>query len=186
MTVTLASPPLISDAGMCVTTAMYNRAPESAPVATWAANTWIFALLLRYTVLRKSNTHISNPQSLCQLRQQSSSNASSRHFYAHPPWVFFGNIILNYVILSHRWEGEEVTFQDLQAGRAPGMKGFLKIKGCCAQAVADSFLYAWVDSCCIDKTSSAELSEAINFIFYWYERSQVCYAYLSDMSVGLD
>jgi hypothetical protein len=99
---------------------------------------------------------------------------------------FFGDAIPNYAILSHRWEGEEVTFQDLQAGRAPGMKGFPKIKGCCAQAVADGFLYAWVDSCCIDKTSSAELSEAINSMFHWYKRSQVCYVYLSDVSTGLN
>jgi hypothetical protein len=37
-------------------------------------------------------------------------------------------------------------------------------------------------SCCIDKTSSAELSEAINSMFRWYSRSKVCYAYLTDVS----
>ena len=42
-------------------------------------------------------------------------------------------------------------------------------------------LYQWIDSCCIDKSSSAELSEAINSMFRWYEESQVCYAYLSDV-----
>lgn len=66
------------------------------------------------------------------------------------------------------------------------MKGFSKIKGCCAQAVADGFRYAWIDSCCIDKPSSAELSEAINSMFHLYERSQVCYVYLSDVSTGLE
>lgn len=40
----------------------------------------------------------------------------------------------------------------------------------------------WIDSCCIDKTSSAELSEAINSMFEWYRRAEVCYAYLSDVS----
>jgi hypothetical protein len=40
----------------------------------------------------------------------------------------------------------------------------------------------WIDSCCIDKSSSAELSEAINSMFQWYKNAQVCYAYLSDVS----
>jgi hypothetical protein len=39
----------------------------------------------------------------------------------------------------------------------------------------------WIDTCCIDKTSSAELSEAINSMYMWYQNSQVCYAYLSDV-----
>lgn len=33
----------------------------------------------------------------------------------------------------------------------------------------------------IDKTSSTELSEAINSMFKWYQRSAVCYAYLVDV-----
>jgi hypothetical protein len=37
-------------------------------------------------------------------------------------------------------------------------------------------------SCCIDKTSSAELSEAINSMFRWYKNAAVCYVYLSDVS----
>jgi hypothetical protein len=39
----------------------------------------------------------------------------------------------------------------------------------------------WLDSCCIDKTSSAELSEAINSMYRWYQNAQVCYAYLEDV-----
>jgi hypothetical protein len=38
-----------------------------------------------------------------------------------------------------------------------------------------------VFSCCIDKTSSAELSEAINSMFRWYRAATICYAYLSDV-----
>jgi hypothetical protein len=41
--------------------------------------------------------------------------------------------------------------------------------------------WCWVDTCCIDKSSSAELSEAINSMFKWYEQSIVCIAYLSDV-----
>lgn len=44
------------------------------------------------------------------------------------------------------------------------------------------FAYVWVDTCCIDKKSSAELNEAINSMYKWYERAAICYVYLSDVS----
>ena len=40
----------------------------------------------------------------------------------------------------------------------------------------------WIDTCCIDKSSSAELSEAINSMFRWYRNADVCYAFLSDVN----
>jgi hypothetical protein len=49
-----------------------------------------------------------------------------------------------------------------------------------SRAAAWGFEYVWVDTCCIDKTSSAELSEAINSMFSWYQKADVCYVYLSD------
>ncbi|KAH8755622.1 hypothetical protein F5882DRAFT_482080 [Hyaloscypha sp. PMI_1271] len=61
------------------------------------------------------------------------------------------------------------------------MLGWKKIEGCCQMASRDQLEWAWVDSCCIDKTSSAELSEAINSMFRWYRDAEVCYAYLSDV-----
>ena len=48
-------------------------------------------------------------------------------------------------------------------------------------AAADGFHYIWIDTCCIDKASSAELSEAINSTYRWYHESGVCYAYLADV-----
>ena len=39
----------------------------------------------------------------------------------------------------------------------------------------------WVDTCCIDKTNNAELSEAINSMWKWYSNSGVCFAYLADV-----
>lgn len=91
--------------------------------------------------------------------------------------------IADYAILSHRWEKEEVTLQDLRGEkpRGPQMAGYSKIKGFCKQAAHEGWKYAWIDSCCIDKTSSAELSEAINSMFKWYENAQVCFVYLSDV-----
>ena len=97
-------------------------------------------------------------------------------------YEFFGNAIPHYAILSHRWGTEEVSLQDLRDGKCSGMKGFSKIKKLCERAAADGWHYAWMDSCCIDKTSSAELSEAINSMFQWYKQSTVCYVYLSDVA----
>jgi hypothetical protein len=76
---------------------------------------------------------------------------------------FVGNNIPAYAILSHPWGDGEVTFQDWQDfPKASQKTGFAKIKSACAQARADSHDYIWVDTNCIDKSSSAELSEAIN------------------------
>ncbi|KAK3369299.1 heterokaryon incompatibility protein-domain-containing protein, partial [Lasiosphaeria ovina] len=86
-----------------------------------------------------------------------------------------------YAILSHTWAEEEVSFQDIQQGLAQSRRGFEKVAGACAQAVQDGFEYLWIDTCCIDKSSSAELSEAINSMFRWYRDAEVCYAFLSDV-----
>ena len=99
---------------------------------------------------------------------------------------FQSNDIPDYAILSHRWSAEEVSFRDLQDRRGPGLAGFAKIKGCCAQAASDGWQYVWIDSCCIDKSSSAELSEAINSMFQWYRDAEVCYAYLADVPEDTD
>lgn len=87
-----------------------------------------------------------------------------------------------FAILSHTWGEEEVLFEDLVSGIARTRKGWSKIERCCERALADGFEYVWIDTCCIQKTNSAELSEAINSMMEWYERSSVCYVYLSDVS----
>jgi hypothetical protein len=58
--------------------------------------------------------------------------------------------------------GRGSVLQDLRDGSAAGMVGYSRIERCGAQAALDGWDYAWVDSCLIDKTSSSELSEAIN------------------------
>ena len=89
-----------------------------------------------------------------------------------------------YAILSHTWEDDEVTFKDMRKYRAvaESKKGFQKIRHCADQAVKDGIDYVWIDTCCIDKSSSAELSEAINSMFRWYRNSAICYAFLSDVT----
>ncbi|KAH7922675.1 HET-domain-containing protein [Leucogyrophana mollusca] len=91
-----------------------------------------------------------------------------------------------YAILSHVWGEEEVTFRDINEPHAVNLRGYTKIEHCCAQARADGYEYVWVDTCCIDKSSSAELSEAINSMYRWYAEAAVCYAYLEDVSSGED
>ncbi|KAJ8128163.1 hypothetical protein O1611_g5473 [Lasiodiplodia mahajangana] len=93
-----------------------------------------------------------------------------------------------YAILSHTWgpDHEEISFHDLQDGITRTGPGRSKFDHCCSQATIDSLPYVWIDTCCIDKTSSAELSEAINSMFKWYQRAKICYAYLSDVDVDED
>lgn len=88
-----------------------------------------------------------------------------------------------YAILSHTWEEDEVLFKDMyDIGHAKSKKGWSKVQMTCRLARKQSLAYAWVDTCCIDKSSSAELSEAINSMFRWYQMAGICYAYLSDLA----
>ncbi|KAF2186629.1 HET domain protein [Zopfia rhizophila CBS 207.26] len=89
--------------------------------------------------------------------------------------------IPKYAILSHRWGDDEVSFQDIQNATAIQRAGYIKIKLCCDQAAKDGLQYVWVDTCCIDKSSSAELTESINSMYRWYQNAAVCYAYLFDV-----
>jgi len=99
-----------------------------------------------------------------------------------------------YAILSHTWGEKEVTFGHLDAPDPETL--FLnlekidgdiyalslnKITGCCRIAAAYNFEWIWLDTLCIDKSSSAELSEAINSMFVWYRDATTCLAYLSDV-----
>ncbi|KAJ4146269.1 hypothetical protein NW754_001736 [Fusarium falciforme] len=95
---------------------------------------------------------------------------------------FFDISIPEYAILSHTWDDGEVSLQDWADRKNRRFKpGFQKIMWACSQAVKDKLDYVWVDTNCIDKSSSAELSEAINSMFKWYRRSTICYVYLEDV-----
>lgn len=94
---------------------------------------------------------------------------------------YFCDDVPLYVILSHVWGKGEVTFDDIGKPYAKDMVGYKKIVKCCEQAVRDGFEWVWIDTCCIDKKSSAELSEAINSMYRWYWQAEICYAYLQDV-----
>ncbi|KAI0742506.1 heterokaryon incompatibility protein-domain-containing protein [Daedaleopsis nitida] len=94
-----------------------------------------------------------------------------------------------FAILSHVWQQDEQTFQELQAlrskcastGENPREFASEKIRKCCQLAQRHGYAWLWVDTCCIDKTSSAELSEAINSMFRYYSAAGICYAFLQDV-----
>ncbi|KAH6684899.1 heterokaryon incompatibility protein-domain-containing protein [Plectosphaerella plurivora] len=94
-----------------------------------------------------------------------------------------------YAILSHTWGPEEVTFQDLCASAAPDRTswtkaGYAKIVQTCRLAKERGLDYAWIDTCCIDKKSSAELTESINSMFAYYKNAEICIVHLEDLPTG--
>ncbi|KAM0329297.1 hypothetical protein ACHAQA_004602 [Verticillium albo-atrum] len=104
------------------------------------------------------------------------------HAQTYELFEYFAGDAPTYAILSHTWGNDEVTYHDIK-DLDPGVRakqGFLKIRYACLQATADKIDYVWVDTCCIDKSSSAELSEAINSMYQWYREAEVCYVFLED------
>ena len=98
----------------------------------------------------------------------------------------FGDDIPDYAILSHTWgaDTEEVTYRDLIDGTRKNKVGYKKIRFCGEQARRDGLHNFWVDTCCINKSSDRELSEAINSMFRWYRKAAKCYVYLTDVSTN--
>lgn len=97
---------------------------------------------------------------------------------------FLNDQIPQYAILSHRWQKEELSFKDMKAkyrSELSSKPGYAKVRAFSDVASQHGYRYCWVDTCCIDKRSSSELSEAINSMYRWYEAAAVCYAYLEDL-----
>lgn len=89
-----------------------------------------------------------------------------------------GRNIPPYAILSHTWGRDEVLYRHILDGTASHHDAYDKVVKAMQQAARDGFAYIWIDTCCIDKSSSAELSEAINSMYVWYQRAEKCYAIL--------
>ncbi|OSD01503.1 HET-domain-containing protein [Trametes coccinea BRFM310] len=89
---------------------------------------------------------------------------------------------VSYTILSHVWDvATEQTYQVCTSSRRLVRELNAKIRDACAYARSRGHRYIWIDTCCIDKTSSAELSEALNSMFDWYSYAEVCYVFLPDV-----
>lgn len=96
---------------------------------------------------------------------------------------FLGAEIPPYAILSHCWGKEEVSYQEMKIN-LPTLRlkaGYKKIKGCAQIVKKSNIEWFWVDTCCIDKTSSAELTESINSMYKWYQDAIRCHVYLPDV-----
>lgn len=105
-------------------------------------------------------------------------NTSTLHLHEFLEWPF-----PKYAILSHTWGEEEILFSDIEGSKKAWMKkkGATKVTGLCRMAAEHGLDWVWIDTCCIDKSNSTELSEAINSMFEWYVRSYTCYVYLADV-----
>ena len=79
-------------------------------------------------------------------------------------------------------DGDESLFKDLMEGTGKNKPGYRKVEFCGKRAASDGLKHFWVDTCCIDKSSSAEVSENINSMFKFYSNASKCYVYLSDVS----
>ncbi|KFY16034.1 hypothetical protein V492_01609 [Pseudogymnoascus sp. VKM F-4246] len=95
---------------------------------------------------------------------------------------FVGKNIPKYAILSHTWGEKETTFKDIK--RNGYVSGSTKIDGTCAEAQAMGLEYIWIDTFCINKSSSSELLEAISSMWDWYRLATICFAYLPDVPDG--
>lgn len=96
---------------------------------------------------------------------------------------FSGSTVPPYAVISHRWGNEEVLLEDY-GDRPPILSrsyGWTKILQAGHIARERGLRYVWIDTCCIDKKSSAELSEAINSMFSWYQNAKECYVFLVDV-----
>lgn len=98
---------------------------------------------------------------------------------------FFERDTPPYAILSHRWGADEILYNDMvptaDQSKTQQKHGYAKLLGSCNLAQQQDYEWIWIDTCCIDKSSSAELTEAINSMYQWYEAAEVCYAYLDDV-----
>ena len=128
-----------------------------------------------------------------------STERAELHYFNEP-----GDVPGGYAILSHVWGENEQSFQGTQELRIscansaidlasrnvfgpvmssnPRDHSSPKVRQSCIVAERYGYKWIWNDTCCIDKTSSTELTEAINTMFRYYELSQMCFAYLADVS----
>ncbi|KAK6439682.1 hypothetical protein LTR95_004102 [Oleoguttula sp. CCFEE 5521] len=100
----------------------------------------------------------------------------------------FHSTIPPYIIASHRWGSEELTYQDVEGHLNTYKSGYVKLRGFLdyVRQTYPFIHWLWIDTCCIDKTNSVELSEAINSMFRWYRNAAVCLAYLSDVDFSAE
>lgn len=88
---------------------------------------------------------------------------------------FFHEQVPPYAILSHCWGDGEVSHADHIIGQQRPLQDYENISKCCEWARDLDLSWIWVDTCCVDKPSSAELTEAIKSMYRWYSQAAVCF-----------
>ncbi|KAF9223458.1 hypothetical protein BS17DRAFT_673606, partial [Gyrodon lividus] len=103
--------------------------------------------------------------------------------------------LVSYAIFSHKWldEGEPTYQQMTEKKTVPACsRGHLmRIKralgtvsvSCCRVARSLGVQFLWSDTCCIDKSSSAELDESLRSMFRWYRNASICIVHLNQTTV---
>ncbi|KJX97208.1 hypothetical protein TI39_contig530g00002 [Zymoseptoria brevis] len=92
-----------------------------------------------------------------------------------------------YAIASHRWYNDEIDKHDFEAGLKQAGESYKKTEAFCRYVAnrrgpgLQPLDWIWIDTCCIDKRSSSELSEAINSMMRWYSNAVICLAFLWDV-----
>ncbi|KAG1818538.1 uncharacterized protein BJ212DRAFT_1346123 [Suillus subaureus] len=104
-----------------------------------------------------------------------------------PPMVHIREVVAKFfrcVMLSHRWDAGESLLHDIQdkiVYELNPVSGIVKLQLFCKTADVAGYRWAWMDTCCIDKTNNVELHESINSMFVWYHHSALTIVYLSDV-----
>ncbi|KAF8128157.1 hypothetical protein EV363DRAFT_1510285 [Boletus edulis] len=86
-----------------------------------------------------------------------------------------------YVMLSHNWEDNEPLYHQVvhvavyDLGESPTHE---KLQTFCRIVRDAGFIWAWSDTCCIDKSDHFVLQEALVAMFRWYQGSALTVVYL--------
>lgn len=128
---------------------------------------------------------VSDFSSSVQYKQLLSFAANSHSPIPHERIQETVSTYFKYVTLSHRWGWDEPLFRDIQGEavyHGKSTHGMAKLQTFCAFAAKYGYKWAWSDTCCIDKESSAELQEAVGSMFSWYRQSSLTIVHLADVS----
>ncbi|KAF8550350.1 TPR-like protein [Imleria badia] len=90
-----------------------------------------------------------------------------------------------WIMFSHTWEGKEPTLKDVNivdsVWKLDDSPLHEKLRQFCKTASEDGYRWAWSDTCCIDKDTSAILSQSLIAMYMWYEKAAETLVYLADV-----
>ncbi|KAN0091537.1 hypothetical protein V8E55_005103, partial [Tylopilus felleus] len=86
-----------------------------------------------------------------------------------------------YVMLSHKWQSHEPTFQtveNMSVYDLPASPTFSKLQKFCKLVEALQFKWAWSDTCCVNQLDKGVLQESLVAMFRWYRGSSLTVVHL--------